>query len=329
MSGRKDYSYTLQVDRTEELRNAIRTRQAERARQSQQRLERATRDAQVRFAQIEKQQLESNLNRLNKAAELARMMVAAKRHDTVRSESHGDQRPPELMAGQDPAFDSPQSDPKGGDRPKIQEASGTNDPAILSEYQSQLRALLQWQGCLKEDQEVSLFAPEQLANWHATASDLLRDATPSSPSPDHLVKLQQAIGSAEKLQSLAGELSDRFYARNEVLTDIITSLKEIGFFVQDPEFAEPSRPEGAVIIRANRGNQTMMTSVSLDQTVESDWQGVHGEYCTDGFFEYVRAMDSRGITIASNSPELKPRLLKKGEKDLPSGRQNSAGGRHE
>ncbi len=116
-----------------------------------------------------------------------------------------------------------------------------------------------------------------------------------------------------------------FEERNSVLKDILESLQEIGFFVQAPEYVNPDRPDQAVIIRANRADQTMVARVGLNSEIESDWQGVHGEYCTDAFLDYVRQMNLRGVEITSQSPQLFPTLKQKNSLTLPSANDSRSG----
>jgi hypothetical protein len=196
---------------------------------------------------------------------------------------------------------------------------------IQQQIENQLQTVLQWQASFNENNDMQNFTSRELRDWRTTTEQTIAMITSAASSIETLTRLQEATGQAEQLELKAGAVSDKFFARNTVMTDVIDSLKEIGFFVQDPEFADPNDPAGAVIIRANRGNQNLSTSISLDQKVESDWQGVHGEYCTGGFFEFVQSMDDRGVKITPDDSNLKPRLLKKGAKEFPDARQQSAG----
>jgi predicted extracellular nuclease len=196
---------------------------------------------------------------------------------------------------------------------------------IQQQIEHQLKTVLQWKANFDENTDVQNFSSKELADWRIKTDQTVAVISSSTSSLETLSKLQQITSQAEQIELKAGELSDKFFARNAVLTDILDSLREIGFFVQDPEFADSSNPAGAVIIRANRGNQSLSTSISLDQKVESDWQGVHGEYCTGGFFEFVRAMDQRGVIVNPDNINLKPQLLQKGAKELPETRRKSAG----
>jgi predicted extracellular nuclease len=196
---------------------------------------------------------------------------------------------------------------------------------IQQQIEHQLKTVLQWKASFDENTDVQSFYSNELSDWRTRTDQTVAVISGSTSSLETLSKLQQITSQAEQIELKAGELSDKFFARNAVLTDIIDSLREIGFFVQDPEFADSGNPVGAVIIRANRGNQSLSTSISLDQKVESDWQGIHGEYCTGGFFEFVRAMDQRGVIINPDNINLRPQLLQKGAKELPDTRKKSTG----
>ncbi len=186
---------------------------------------------------------------------------------------------------------------------------------LLDDLTIHVEKLISWQDALQNDGNVSTFQKNTLGLW---LSDLAETVETVEHQPAEAIKgTQQLIIRAEAIQREAGELSDRFHERNTVLRDIVDSLKEVGFFVQDPEFVNPDEPQGTVIVRANRGDQIMTAEVDLNEVVRSDWQGVDGEYCTNAFFDYVKALNEKGVSVDPVSPALKPNLKRKGAKDLP------------
>lgn len=324
MSGRKDYSYDLAADRIAAQKTAILARRAERSRQTRARLESAKSNAKQRAAELGWRQRASNQQRMQQAAESSRLAIELRGCQPQEPAEQAAKQESEL-AGLRTAADAKQNSKQETQRQCIAEIAAAEAAELQTEIENQMQAILQWQQSFQENEDVNSFASDQLASWQKSVQQSFDAIASSDPSAELLSDLQQATAAAEALASKAGDLSDQFFARNSVMTDIIASLKEIGFFVQDPEFVDANHPEGAVIIRANRGNENLTTSVSLDQNVESDWQGIHGQYCTGSFFEYVKAMDGRGIKITPNDSSLKPKLLQKGAKHVPDGRQRSAG----
>lgn len=328
MSGRKDYSYALDALRIAAQQAAIAARRAERAQQTRQRLQAAKLDAQRFVGQLAIQQRDFNEKRRRAAADQSRRDVEmqtqqakvaaeqlSQQHTVRESTKVAQELRKEELLQQEKAqqeFDA--------------HARAAAEIELQQQIENQLQTVLQWKASFSENHDVQNFAAGELRDWTTTTEQTIATITSTASTIETLTRLQEVTGQAEQIELKAGALSDKFFARNAVMTDVIDSLKEIGFFVQDPEFADTNDPAGAVIIRANRGNQSLSTSISLDQKVESDWQGVHGEYCTGGFFEFVHAMDQRGVIITPDDPNLKPMLLQKGAKDLPDSRQQSAGG---
>lgn len=197
---------------------------------------------------------------------------------------------------------------------------------LHDEFTANLEKLVGWRETLGADDDVKHFARTESERWGREADSLVSRMSEQSNLRDALSEVQNSIGEAESIQEKAGNISDRFNQRNQVLGDIIQSLKEVGFFVDDPEYADPNSPDGAVIVRASRADQVMTAEVGLDQQVRSDWQGIGGEYCTSAFFDYVKAMNDKGIDVTPHDPNLKPILIEKGEKDLPGSGQHRAQG---
>ena len=196
---------------------------------------------------------------------------------------------------------------------------------LNDQFLDNIASLESWLATLSNSSEVVHFASDRLRHWQQTTAILLVEDHKSVDVKERLVVVQQAILEAEQIEAEAIEVSEKFEQRNSVLKDILESLQEVGFFVQDPEYVDPTRPDQAVIIRANRADQTMEAKVELDTSVESDWQGIHGEYCTDAFFEYVKQMNQRGVEITSDNPQLDPVLKQQNALNLPTANEHRSG----
>ncbi|EMI24607.1 hypothetical protein [Rhodopirellula europaea] len=333
MSGRKDYEYTLQQQRLDQQRRIMADRRARRARETKQRLERAKQASKARTAALARKQRQANLARSEVRAAAVRQRVEqmqqrsatlAEQNKVVERQKLNEAAIVERKAHElEAAHELQKARELQAEQQRQAKAEEAKQEALQNEIEEQMQTILQWQETLAGGEEVQNFLAMELDRWQSSSNELVEQLSQAPASEDNLRRLQELAAQAEQMEQSAGEISDRFYVRNEVMSDIIGSLKEIGFFVQDPSYADPDRPDGAVIIRASRGDQTMMTEVDLDKTVRSDWQGIHGEYCTDGFFEYVKAMSDRGVEITPNDPALKPRLLQEGAKDLPGQNDNT------
>jgi len=185
--------------------------------------------------------------------------------------------------------------------------------------------LKSWLDKLRSSHDVKHFETSRLQSWQELTESLLQAKAEDLNVRVRLHALQQAVLEAEQIEACAIETAEKFEQRNSVLKDILESLQEVGFFVQDPEYLDPMKPAQAVIIRANRADQTMVAKVDLDSSVESDWQGIHGEYCTDSFFDYVKQMNLRGVEITSNNPQLAPRLKQQDALDFPKTNERLSG----
>lgn len=314
MSGRKDYSYLLDAVRQLAAVAATQARQQQRARQTNARLQQAKLKAEAQASQLRLQRQANTRQRLaDSAARSANRITDSIAESTVPADqaTQDDDAVSQIpqAAIETPAIETP--------------AAAEKQDAIDQQITARVADLLRWRENLAGSEEAQSFAYDRTRAW-ADETDRIIELTQNDVRNENtLDQLQSHLLEAETIEGDAGDISDQFYARNEVMSDIIASLKEIGFFVQDPEYADAERPDAAVIIRASRGDQTLTTEIELDRKVRSDWQGVHGEYCTEGFFEYVQAMNDRGVEINPDNPDLKPRLLQKGAKDLPGGNQRT------
>jgi hypothetical protein len=191
-------------------------------------------------------------------------------------------------------------------------------PAAPPQAQHSLQAksafLKGWIQALADDTAVRTFANSQQEEWHGRAESLVNSA------PAEFETLADRLASeAQLLHAHAGEMQLQFDARNRLLTDVIQSMKEIGYFVSDPYFADPSNPGSSVILKAVCGSQVVTTSVDLSSMVKSVWDGQEHEGCKDVFFNYVDAMKSRGVEVEPERSDLRERpvLKQKGANELP------------
>jgi hypothetical protein len=135
-----------------------------------------------------------------------------------------------------------------------------------------------------------------------------------------LQRCEELLARAEQMNKEAGETQEAYATRNELLSDVVESLQEIGFFVGDPQFEDPNNPAGPVSLKATRGSEEISASIDLTDTVRSTWDGEAGEHCKQAFFQYVDQMKSRGIEVKPTRADLqdRPELKQKGARSLPS-----------
>ena len=357
MSGRKDYSYTLTAvrqatERAASAARAVQRAEAQRQREAQMRAQqevakqkaaevkqrladarRRTQDHVDNVAAMRTQQLaEVQAMQQHKNADKLADAVARTRsalHDTNRgatSDSSNDLRKIADELGLSESTIREQS----GDL-RTEEAATrlfdacTERQQLNDEIQDSTANLKSWLDTLSKSDDVKHFAMHRLQPWQETTATLLNTEVETVNVRERLQAVQQAILEAEQIEAAAIDTAEKFAQRNSVLKDILESLQEVGFFVQDPEYLDPMRPDQDVIIRANRADQTMVAKVNLDARVESDWQGIHGEYCTDAFFDYVKQMNRRGVEITSNNPQLAPRLKQQDALNLPTPNERRSG----
>lgn len=348
MSGRKDYSYTRERQRQAALEAAIAAQQAQRAEATRRRLQLAKEESRRRMQTVQNQRRAATKERLRKAAEEAAQQVAqlqaeaeARSREEQRRDDGQAQRLQEVLklaeeAGvdeqviQESTSEFSRLDQQDSNRRQavVQglETACQEQKELTREQDAQMEMLGQWQQSLTDSEETKSFGGDRYETWKSDVEQLFGGVAQQRATRQSLQRIQQAVVEAESIEQASGQVADQYQSRNEVMVDIMESLKEIGFFVQNPEFADASDPSGSVVIRAQRGNQLMTAEVDLDSRVRSDWQGIHGEHCTGAFFEYVKAMGDRGIEITPDDPALKPRLIKKGELDLPTQNEQQRGG---
>ncbi|WP_146590814.1 hypothetical protein [Posidoniimonas polymericola] len=174
---------------------------------------------------------------------------------------------------------------------------------------------------------MKLYRPQELADWCRRASTLL-DNDGGERSPESVPRAAKELcAAAEGISLEAAEIDAKCQARNDLLRDIIDSLKEVGFFVADPYFENESQPEGDVVIQARRAGEEVVAKVNLTDEVKSVWSGIEGEHCKTAFHDYVESMASRGANVSPTRADLRERpiSIRKGAKDIPRGEEHERG----
>jgi hypothetical protein len=183
-----------------------------------------------------------------------------------------------------------------------------------------------WREALHQDAAVTTFRAADASTWRTRSEALEREVANGAADPKtSLAQAKALLAEAEALHHDAGETQGKFDTRNELLQDVMASLKEIGFFVDDPRYANPQDPAGPVIVRAVRGDEEMTASIDLSETVKSVWDGIADERCKESFFQYVDQMKARGVEVKPERDDLqnRPTLKQKSANELP--RSQSSG----
>ncbi len=180
-----------------------------------------------------------------------------------------------------------------------------------------------WQAELPADEAVSHFCHNPASAWQTQATSLLNDHSAGHAVDVLLERCQNLVAQAEQISHDAGAKQAAFATRNELLADVVSSLQEIGFFVSDPQFENPSDPAGPVLVKATRGREEVAATVDLTDTIRSTWNGIGEEHCKDAFFQYVDQMQAKGIEIKPTRADLqdRPKLKQKGARSLPNSEQ--------
>ena len=357
MSGRKDYSYRLTAARraAEQAARAARAVQrAEAQRQREEQIRKQQEVAQQKAAEVRqrladlRQRTQEHVDNVaaNRTHQLAEGQAIQQRKNTDKLADAAASTRAALEAAKRDATSDSSSDLRdiatklGLSESTIRKLSGdlrpeevaarlfnacTERQQLNDEIQDSTASLKSWLDTLSRSDDVKHFATHRLQPWQERTGTLLNTEVETVNARERLQAVQRAILEAEQIEAAAIDTAEKFEQRNSVLKDILESLQEVGFFVQDPEYLDPMRPDQAVIIRANRADQTMVAKVNLDAGVESDWQGIHGEYCTDAFFDYVKQMNRRGMEISSNNPQLAPRLKQQDALNLPTTNEHRSG----
>jgi hypothetical protein len=185
--------------------------------------------------------------------------------------------------------------------------------------------ILQWKDLLSSDSDVSEFERPNLESWTSDCDHLL-DGLSSSPCRDLREHANSLVDRAKQLHLSAGEKASKFNTRNELLNDIIASLKEIGFLVTDPRFDNPQDPGGTVVLVAMRGNERMEAKIDLSNQIKSTWNEISEEHCKSSFFQYVDAMSARSVEVKPDRDDLqaRPERIQVNAKSLPRNQTDNA-----
>lgn len=197
----------------------------------------------------------------------------------------------------------------------------------VSTLSGQLEQVAGWQESLAQDEEVRRYQRDAHAAWLEQAGKVLAEESQPQSLEEALKSSQDVIHCAQQIHDRATELAAQFQARNELLANIMDSLKGVGFFVADPEYSDKSDPTGPVIVRASKGGEEMTTWVDLTQSIRSHWDQAEGEHCKESFFEYVDQMKKHGIDVQAKRADLqeRPILRRQGARDLPAQRTDQRG----
>ena len=344
MSGRKDFTYALNAERLAKLIAENQARVIQRSTDTKKRLSEAKATSQTRIVKLQKEMRERTNSRLSAASKRSVEMLS---NSSIGSDPNVKINANKAIKRANQLLESAQE--LGLEESIFHEFSANlasvdildevklnqildslsiacqEQTNINRKLEAQVDLLIRWQDNLRRSEESQTFASSRCSQWSSMVELIVHELKSRSATSEILNQVESAILDAESIASEAGEIADMFHARNSVITDIIESMKELGFFVQDPAFANVDQPGGAVVIQASRGGQTMTAQVDLNAQVQSEWQGVNGNYCTDAFFDYVKAMDKRGVEITSADPTLVPRLLVKGEREIPTQDKRSKG----
>lgn len=206
---------------------------------------------------------------------------------------------------------------------EIRDAAKTEHVAALERSKrlpELIRQIVCWQEELQCDEAVIHFCRERANVWQSEAQTALEEHGHGQVNDVVLQKCQDLLKRGEAISKEAENTQAAYATRNELLSDVLASLQEIGFFVSDPQFENPNDPAGPVSIKATRGSEEISASIDLSDSVRSTWDGVSGEHCKDAFFEYVDQMKARGIEVKPTRADLqdRPELKQKGARSLPN-----------
>ena len=180
---------------------------------------------------------------------------------------------------------------------------------------SEQRAVIDgWTTALSADTAVTAFAAAEREAWTNRVGEANAD-------------LAALAAEGQAIHDRAGETQARFDTPNELLRDVIASLQEIGYFVSDPQLADPNDPAGPVVLKATCGSETVTTTVDLSDAIKSVWDGQELEHCKGTFFDYMDAMKARGVSVEPERADLRERpiLKQKGMNELPTSGNHTEG----
>ncbi len=350
MSGPKDYRVTRSASR-------LLADQMRRSQQAQRREETARRRAQENSRKL----AQETAKRAAQLAELSRLQTAAKirrnaevaasiTRVTQRSKNDGRQVEDELQrlaevnrqkllasqresqanlrsssgAAASEALDLNVTSPPSSVTP-VQSVTALDKDVRLADEES-LRKLVEetltWKSELEQDQDVVDFHSVEAKQWDTQCRSLL-DSKNELDIEQFELQARNLIDQAKEIHANAGQTACKFESRNELVSDIIASLKEVGFVVADPRFSDPQNPSADVLLVATKGSERVEASINLNDEVQSTWDNVTEEHCKTSFFDYVDAMAAKGMTVSPDREDLRTRPITKqqGAKDLPNSKQ--------
>lgn len=339
MSGPKNHRVRLSAARRQAEHIRREAANAARRRATKERMRASRQRAALQAAELARRRAEVVRHRAEEALEIR---ARATRDDlerrrrsvrdvAVNGEQDDDQssntRKDEDASSKPPTSHTPPAD--------IQEAASTSTSqairVVSSDATDQLRERLlelsAWRDALGADEAVQQFHRKAADAWRAAADACLAEDASTATFTETLDSLENMCREAQRLHDEAGTNQAEFAARNDLLRDVMDSLKEIGFFVGDPTYAIADDPAGPVLLKATRGPEMMTASIDLSQAVHSVWDGQEDEHCKATFFEYVERMKARGVDVDAERSDLQepPRLKQQGAKELPRGQQFGGG----
>lgn len=299
MSGPKDFVFVFMIERLEEIRRRNEAEQQARAAKVQQALM-VARQANLHKRRSDAIGLSSAIDAdLTQRARLAEMALAQAQADADAAA----------------ASETPQ--------PVAQTAPAGGASYAADEVREEKRVTLQgWSAALAVDEVVQTFVAADSAAWQKRVQAVATETQgPIDASIDKL------LAEAQALHDRAGDLKTRFDTRNELLRDVIASMQGLGYFVSDPQFADPSDPSSPVVLKAVCGSEVVTTTVDLSSMVKSVWDGQEHEHCKGEFHDFMEAMKSRGVEVTPEREDLRrrPVLKQKGANELPRSTDRAAG----
>lgn len=306
MSGPKDYDLVLTVERLATIMQRLNE-------------QRQTRAAQLRAALAQaRESTRSQLARERSAQEavhLQALELGRSRADAIRAEA--------LRRSEEASRTMSARTPSSGTQSDWQADEPATSPEKDMELEEQLRTLVGWKDIIAGDEAIASFCRAEAEAWSKATDNLLSEESTNKAS----LAVQTLLKEAERIHTEAGELQAKFDTRNEILRDVIDSLKEIGFFVADPEFEVAHDPLGRVLVKAVRGGEEMTAAIDLTKTIRSNWNGLEQEQCHSAFFDYVDRMQAKGVTVKAHRTDLRQRpvLKQQGAQELPRSTKNQRG----
>lgn len=184
--------------------------------------------------------------------------------------------------------------------------SASESIQLAADLRNAMAELESWKQCINEDEAISHFKRGEAAEWQERVSRFHERRADGLVEPETVLECQTFLRQAEELFAKAGETKAKFDSRNVLLRDVIDSMKDIGFYVSDPQFEQPDDPSAPVILLARRGKEEMVASVDLSNAIQSTWNGITETGCRESFFEFVDKMRVRQAVVVPTRTDLLP-----------------------